>query len=94
MSAKLGPVFLERRTYRRRRAADAARLLPFLGVVLIGVPLLWGDESAEMAKTTRVMLYLFLVWVLLAGLSAIISRNLDKGEDDAPPGEMPTRDDM
>nr|WP_294614957.1 hypothetical protein [uncultured Roseovarius sp.] len=40
MSAERGPVFLARRTYRRRRLADGARLLPVIGTVLFFIPLL------------------------------------------------------
>jgi len=70
------PVFLERRTYRRRRMADAASLLPVLGVALTSIPLLWHGTPENPASTTDVMLYLFGVWVLLVVLSAIVSRTL------------------
>ncbi|MFD2739909.1 hypothetical protein ACFSUD_10040 [Sulfitobacter aestuarii] len=36
-----GPLFLERRSYRRRRMLDALRFLPFLGLGLWMLPLLW-----------------------------------------------------
>lgn len=83
MKSKPEPLFLEQRTYRRRRMADAARFLPFLGAILFSVPLLWGKEGTSAALTTNVMLYLFLVWGLLVAFSAVISRKL---RDDGPHG--------
>jgi len=80
------PVFLERHTYRRRRMKDAATLLPLLGAALISIPLLWLGE----ARTANVMLYLFGVWVLLAVLSALISRHLHT--DDASDAEKDPQD--
>jgi hypothetical protein len=41
MSPERGPVFLARRTYRQRRLADAARMLPLAAGVLMALPLLW-----------------------------------------------------
>lgn len=88
MSPETGPVFLERRTYRRRRMADAARLLPVLGVILVCIPLLWKGTPESLSKTTHVMFYLFAVWLLLAVLSAVISRYLRTDEgDEQPTGE-------
>ena len=69
-------VFLERRSYRRRRMGDAAVLLPLFGTVLLLIPLLW--QSAEGgARTTDVMLYIFGVWALLAGLARLVSGYLE-----------------
>lgn len=91
MKAKPGPLFLEQRTYRRRRIADAARFLPFLGAILFSVPLLWGQAGTEAASTTGVMLYLFLVWGILVVVSAGISRKLREDEthtaNDAAPSK-------
>jgi hypothetical protein len=79
------PVFVEKRTYRRRRMADAARMMPLLGIGLFLVPLLWrGDGEVEGARTVSVMLYIFLAWVFLAGAAAIISRRLSPGDADPP----------
>ncbi len=69
-------VFFERRTYRRRRIIDATRLLPVLGVVLFLIPLLWQGEGG--ARTTDVMIYIFGIWALLAGLSGLVSRDLGR----------------
>nr|WP_309501580.1 hypothetical protein [uncultured Roseovarius sp.] len=79
-------VFYERRTYRRRRMVDATRLLPILGVVLFLIPLLWQGE--EGARTTDVMIYIFGIWALLAGLSGLVSRDLgrDRSGSDSEAG--------
>ncbi|WP_101068586.1 hypothetical protein [Roseovarius salinarum] len=83
MSRDPGPVFLARRTYRRRRLTDAARMLPLLGVVLFCIPLLWRSPEAEPARTTTVMLYVFGVWAGLVALSAVISARLPGHDDPA-----------
>lgn len=79
MKTERHPVFLERATYHKRRMADAARLLPVLGVILLGLPMLWlarADAATEAALTSHVMGYIFGVWVLLVGLSALLSAHL------------------
>jgi len=65
-------LFLERHTYRRRRLADLARLLPVIGLVLLMVPLLWNEGPGGVA-TSRAILWIFGVWVLLVALSAWLS---------------------
>ena len=61
-----GPVFLERRSYRLRRIMDAVRLLPFLGMVLWLVPLVWpvpADGVPDGAvRMSTALLYIFCVW--------------------------------
>jgi len=69
------PIFLEKRGYRQRRMMDAVRLLPFLGLMLWMVPLLWPvpeilpDATPEPTEPTIAMSvalrYLFGVWALL-----------------------------
>ncbi|WP_114967313.1 hypothetical protein [Alkalilacustris brevis] len=44
MKAPRQAVFVGRGTYRRRRLIDFAKLLPFLGVALIAMPVVWGPE--------------------------------------------------
>lgn len=60
------PLFLERRGYRLRRMMDAVRLLPFLGLGLWLVPLLWprGDGAAGEAVVSGsvALRYVFGVW--------------------------------
>jgi hypothetical protein len=74
-------VFLERLGYRRRRMADAARLLPIFGAVLWVMPLLvWGNADQSVGPA-RVLLYIFGVWFLLIGIAAIIAPQLRITED-------------
>ncbi len=83
------PVFVDRRAYRRRRMADAARLLPILGAGLICIPLLWKGQAEGAASTGFVMIYLFAVWIILAVLAAVISGYLAPSdpEEDASKDE-------
>ena len=72
---KTSPVFLERRSYRRRRLLDALRLLPVLGVVLWMLPVLWPtglDETTAPVSMSMAMLYVFSVWLVLILLSAAL----------------------
>ena len=63
--------------------ADAARLLPLLGVVLMGVPLLWRhDGSAEAPATSQAIIYLFGAICLLVVLCRVITRRLAVGSED------------
>jgi hypothetical protein len=78
-------VFVERRTYRRRRMADACSLLPVLGIALLAIPLLWHGPPEAPTRTTTVMLYVFGVWALLIAVSALVSRGLRS--DPAPDRE-------
>ncbi|WP_306113632.1 MULTISPECIES: hypothetical protein [unclassified Roseovarius] len=97
MSTEPGPVFVERRTYRRRRLVDAARLLPVLGVALICLPLLWISDTGTTTSTTYAMIYFFGLWVALVVVTGLLAKYLKEGtdlraEDDngsssGPPGE-------
>jgi len=86
MSPERVPVFLARRSYRRRRVADAARLLPLAGSVLFCVPLLWKAADTG-ARTVSAMTYVFALWVLLVVLSALVSRHLRSGDEERDGGE-------
>ena len=66
------PVFLARQSYRRRRLMDAARLLPLLGALLVFLPILWSPGG----RTAAGLIYLFLVWLVLIGVVAVLSRRL------------------
>ncbi|GAW33730.1 hypothetical protein RA2_00773 [Roseovarius sp. A-2] len=81
MSPEHGPVFLARRTYRRRRLADGARLLPVLGGVLFCLPLLWKG-GATLPGTAETMFYIFGLWAVLVVISGVISRHLRAGDAD------------
>ncbi|WP_375263787.1 hypothetical protein [Palleronia sp.] len=84
MSAPRDPPFLERRSYRRRRLSDAARLLPILGTILFMLPLLWAAGPG--GTTARSGLYLFGSWFVLilvaAGLARPLTRAAEAARDD------------
>lgn len=80
------PLFLERRAYRRRRAMDAARMLPLLGAVLLLIPLLWAPQKTEASDTASGWLFIFAVWLGLIVASFLLSRKLCGGID-PPPAE-------
>lgn len=75
------PLFLARATYRKRRLRDGARVLPLFGLVLFLLPLMWAAPSQQVGAH---WLYLFLVWLGLIVLAAVISRALR--ESDSPAG--------
>ncbi|APE43846.1 hypothetical protein BOO69_10790 [Sulfitobacter alexandrii] len=61
-------MFLERRSYRRRRLMDAVRMWPLVGLALWMLPLLWplsGDDSGAAMPMSSALRYLFGVWVVL-----------------------------
>ncbi len=77
MKRARAPLFLERRSYRRRRLGDAARLLPVFGVILILLPLMWSPDATGAARLTAWEgVYLFAVWGALIVVAAILSRAL------------------
>lgn len=81
MPARERPLFLARRSYRRRRMMDAARLLPVLGAALVLVPLYWRPAPG----TAETGLYLFALWtgLILAafGLARGLAPALDAEEE-------------
>lgn len=85
------PVFLARHGYRRRRVMDAARALPVLGAFLFFIPLLWSDGQEGGASTRSGTVYLFVIWALLIGAAAWLSRYLGDhaGEDPQSTPEDP-----
>ena len=72
-------LFVQQRTYRRRRLADAARMLPILGFILFMLPLLWVGSGQ--ATPASVIVYLFIAWAALTGIAGVISRHLGPEED-------------
>lgn len=76
-----GPFVL--RDTRRRRWAEALRLLPVLGVFLFLLPLLWAADGA--GSTARIGLYLFAVWALLILSAGWLARLLNRGDVAEPP---------
>ena len=68
-------VYLERRRYRTRRIIEALKVLPVLGIVLFGVPLLWSEG----VKTSDAMIYFFSVWLALIFAAVWLARRLGAG---------------
>ncbi|APG46692.1 hypothetical protein [Phaeobacter porticola] len=61
--------FVARKTYRRRRLMDVAKLLPVLGALLFAVPLMWPDadpypapDSVSGMPLSQAMIYILVVW--------------------------------
>ncbi|MEL7255562.1 MAG: hypothetical protein AAGL23_15405 [Pseudomonadota bacterium] len=88
MSDAKPALFVQQRTYRRRRMADAARMLPILGGILFLIPALWVGTQG--ISTASVMVYLFVVWAALAGIAGVLSRRLAPEEDDPKDKDTPT----
>lgn len=65
-------VYLERRSYRRRRVIDAIRMIPVLGLILFLVPLLGDAEPGSPRSTGGTGLYIFAVWGGLIFLTAAL----------------------
>ena len=80
------PVFLERASYRQRRLGDAAQFLPVLGAVLWFIPLLWASSGPETPSKSGMVAYIFVIWLILIGLAAVLSRLLP--ESDHSPDDM------
>lgn len=72
------PLFYERKAYQSRRLMDAARVLPFVGVVLVLVPLLWSPQSTPAPDTAQGGLYLFSIWGILVIATFALARRLSK----------------
>jgi len=68
----------DRNTQRSRKTRDAAVVLPILGVVLLCTPLVsaFAFES-QVDKIPDAVLYVFGVWFILIGCTAILSRRLN-----------------
>ncbi|WP_299555092.1 hypothetical protein [uncultured Tateyamaria sp.] len=68
-------LFLERRSYRRRRVMDALRLLPIAGLLLWLFPVFWpnakdGPDAPASVSMSGAVTYVFIVWGVLI-LSAL-----------------------
>ena len=79
-------MFLGRGSYRRRRLVDAARALPFAGLFLFLLPVLWGGEAS--VRTAWGGIYIFAAWAALIVASAVLSHLLARkaGDDGAEDG--------
>lgn len=91
-------VFLERHSYRRNRLADAARLLPVIGAVVLAVPLLWPSADSAMVLAgeaqavpmSKAMRYIFGAWAGLIGLSVLFgmaARRWGQSDGSHKPGQ-------
>lgn len=80
-------LFLERRSYRRRRMMDAVRILPLLCALLwLLVPTMWPN-SAEVISETEIALstaiwYLFVIWALAITASFALWRRIRSHDDE------------
>jgi len=77
------PLFLARRSYRRRRMMDAVRLLPVFGAVLMMMPMLWRPALTPEPDTAHGLIYLFVVWLVLVLAAFVLSRGLAPALHDA-----------
>ncbi|MCK0149247.1 hypothetical protein MWU54_04380 [Marivita sp. S6314] len=79
-------VFHERKTYRRRRVIDAARIAPFLTVFLWSIPLVWPQTGEDRVSSASALIYIFAVWagviLLTFGLSRALAKSMDPQVDD------------
>ena len=76
-------VFLERRSYRRRRLIDGARIVPILGAWLFMLPLLWPSVDGHREDPhalSYALTYIFLIWMGLAIASGIFVLVLGRAE--------------
>ncbi|MGP1356838.1 MAG: hypothetical protein ACTS11_09965, partial [Roseicyclus sp.] len=71
-------LFLERRTYRKNRLQDAARLLPVLGMILFFGPVFigGGGDVEGAASLADWLVYIFVVWLGLIVVTMLVSRAL------------------
>jgi hypothetical protein len=77
MAAARQPLFLARDSYRKRRLRDGARVLPIFGTVLVLLPLMW---PAVPQMVLAHWVFVFVLWVVLIGLAAVLARGLGDSE--------------
>lgn len=65
-----GTLFLERKSYRRRRLMDAAKLFPIIGAVLFSLPLVWQSGETTV-PLSQVFVYVFIIWAGLIGINVL-----------------------
>lgn len=88
MKRNRAPLFLKRRSYRKRRLRDAARMLPVFGLFLFLVPVLWKPAETARPDTAPDGIYLFAVWFGLVLVAALMAPGLadESGSDDPEEG--------
>lgn len=79
-----GQVFLPKDSYRARRAVDAVRLWPVLGMICFVLPIIWTGSGKS---NVGAMAYLFAVWALLIIGGAVLTRRLAREPDIEPSGD-------
>ena len=84
MAGPREPLFLGRDRYRRRRLTDSARLLPLVGVILLMIPLLWGERNGEAPSTATAGLYVIGVWIGLIAAGYLLALRLSQTEPPSP----------
>jgi hypothetical protein len=85
-------LFLERRTYRRNRLQDAARLAPVLGAFLFFGPVfILTSDSGVGGGTSGWLVYFIAVWFGLVVLSAVLSLAISQAFP-SEPGDDPPAD--
>jgi uncharacterized membrane protein len=80
------PVFLQRASYRQRRLRDAAKLIPFLGVILWVMPLVWPHDTPDARIGSQGLIYIFGVWVVLIVLTALLASRIRSDDPAASEG--------
>ena len=78
MDEKRRSVFLERSSYRRRRARDASRLLPILSLFLFSIPGFWQTGVGGEIELSSALIFLFAVWCVAIAIAALLSRFLSE----------------
>lgn len=76
------PLFLQQRSYRRRRLIDLARILPYIGLVVFNAPILFFPGNYEHALS-GLLIYIFAVWFGLLIATALISRVIASQTDES-----------
>ncbi|MFP7571109.1 hypothetical protein [Marivita sp. S2033] len=78
-------VFREKRTYRRRRMIDAARLAPLVVLFLWLLPMAWPQDGLEQISSATAFIYIFGIWAVVImcnwALSRALRHSLDDGAD-------------
>lgn len=76
MSSRGRTVYLERASYRRRRARDASRLLPVAFLLVFWTPGLWQMGPDGQIVSSRALIFIFVAWCIAIGIAAFLSRYL------------------
>ena len=67
---------------RRKRLLDAGKVVPFLGLFLIMLPLVWPETGSDgEVATSAAIQYLFACWVLLIIAAAFFSYRVARLSD-------------